>query len=234
MRSMMSAVTGLAVMLGLAFVSNSAFAQTTTHTTPFGLAAVEAYMGFRTTTWLEGHVVVWKRKSDGQCQVSYMQNGHNVVNGSASSDLMKVIVAPETIACTGAQSISLGPFTPSTIELTVDGRAGHDTMLLGRPALSAYGGTGNDLIVVVDNWGVQVAAGDGNDQLEAWGPDAQALLFAGAGDDCVWHPNVWELIIYPSALCEGGSDKSNFDGVSDCEQRMKCCPFGAFMGVCTP
>lgn len=232
MRSMMGLITGLAAMLGMVLVSSSASAQLI-HLSPFGQAAVEVYMGYRSTN--ESDVVVWKRKSNGQCRVFTTANGDNLVIGSPADDLMKVVTQIEAVSCSGTSSILLTPSVSDQVRFGMEGRGGNDTILAARPAYKADSGIGHDLIVVVDGWGgAQVFGGDGNDQIEAWG-DSGPLMYGGAGDDCVWHPNAWEHAFLPLAFCgDGSNDKSNFENVHDCEQRVTCCPFGAFMGACTP
>jgi hypothetical protein len=225
------------VALCMVGVANSASAQTI-HTSPFGRTAVEVYMGYRTDNWFEGHTIVWKRKNDGRCESFRIdRNGENRVIGSYGDDLMKVVVATETISCSNGQTMTLIPFQQSTsIQLSLEGREGHDVILVARPTREAHGHQGNDLVVVVDETNPVLFGGTGHDQLESWSTTATSLLHGDSGNDCLWNRRVQASHEPNLTWCGSGDyDKSNATGaLTSCEEVVTCCPFGAWMGACTP
>src|SRR5688500_4423708 len=188
MQSVKSNFLRLAVVIAGLCVSDSALAAT--FTTPFGSSAVDIYVGYRTNTWLEGHIVLWKRRSDGKCQSFVLPTGNNTVIGSSKDDLIKVLWAPETVSCSGGAATSLVPVIGDIGLLTVKGGSGADTMLVTDPVWYAFGEAGNDLIVVVDNSTIFVYGGRDNDVLESWG-SGFSELYGDDGQDCLWQSSLW-------------------------------------------
>jgi Ca2+-binding RTX toxin-like protein len=100
-------------------------------------------------------------------------NGELIVIGTDRSDFLDVVRSGVDLVV-WANGDRLGRFNASVASIVVDGRAGHDLILLSqeiRTSAQLYGGSGNDLI----------SGGGGDDRI--FGEDGWDLLLGNSGND---------------------------------------------------